>query len=64
MGHGDIAENKTRISLVIPKELKGYFMTIAEAEDRSLNYVIVKALQSYRDGDTGHKQQAVTNVTP
>ena len=56
MGHGDIAENKTRISLVIPKELKEYFSAIAEAEDRSLNYVIVKALQSYKDGDTGRKQ--------
>ena len=53
MGHGEISENKTRISLVIPKELKEYFKTLADAEDRSLNYVIVKALTDYKNSNKG-----------
>ena len=53
MGHGEISGNKTRISLVIPKELKEYFAKMAEAEDRSLNYVIVKALTDYKNSNKG-----------
>lgn len=40
MGHGQIAQDKTRISLVIPKELKEQLERAAAADQRSMsNYI-------------------------
>ena len=42
MGHGQIAQDKTRISLVIPKELKEQLERAAEADQRSMsNYIVM-----------------------
>lgn len=42
MGHGQIAEDKTRISLVIPRELKAAIEKAAAAEQRSMsNYIVM-----------------------
>lgn len=44
MGHGDIAQDKVRISLVIPKELKERLEAMAKAENRSTTNMIVTLL--------------------
>lgn len=49
MGHGDISDNKSRVSLILPKELKAYLQTIADEDDRSLNYVIEKILSEFME---------------
>ncbi len=49
MGHGDIAENKVRISLVLPKILKEDLKLMADYDKRSANNLIVKILEDYRD---------------
>ena len=42
MAHGQIAEDKTRISLVIPKELKEQLERAAAADQRSMsNYIVM-----------------------
>ena len=48
MAHGEIAENKVRMSLVISKTLKEDLSIIAEAEGRSLNNMISVILSNYR----------------
>lgn len=57
MGHGEIKNDKARISLVIPKDLKAEIDRRAKAEDRSMSYIIVailkKALSTGNNGDTG-----------
>lgn len=47
MAHGEIAQDKTRMSLVIPKELKGKLNSYAYQDGRSLNNLIVKVLTDY-----------------
>ena len=44
MAHGQIAEDKTRISLVIPRDLKAALETAAAAQQRSMSNYIVKIL--------------------
>lgn len=46
MGHGDIAQDKVRISLVIPKDLKEKLKRQAQEQDRSMSYYIVKILKN------------------
>ena len=46
MGHGDIAHDKVRISLVIPKDLKEELERLAKAEDRSMSNYIVTILKT------------------
>lgn len=42
MGHGQIAEDKTRISLVIPKKLKAELEAAAADQQRSMsNYIVM-----------------------
>lgn len=47
MPHGQIAEDKIRIGLVLPKDLKKNLSIIAEADERSLNAMICRILASY-----------------
>ena len=47
MGHGEIHKDKTRVSLILPKTLKDYLQSLADADDRSLNYIIEKILSEY-----------------
>ena len=49
MAHGDIAENKIRISVVIPKDLKEDLKAMADEDKRSANNLIVKILTEYRE---------------
>lgn len=42
-----ISDNKTRCSLVIEKEDKAILEQIAKNKERSLNYVINKAIKAY-----------------
>ena len=49
MSHGDIAENKVRISLVLPKILKEDLKLMADEDDRSFNNMVVKILAEYRE---------------
>lgn len=49
MGHGEIAENKIRICLVITKELKQDLKAMADEDRRSVNNLIEKILTEYRD---------------
>ena len=44
MAHGQIAADKTRISLVIPKELKAALDAAAAADNRSTSNYIVTIL--------------------
>ena len=46
MGHGDIAQDKVRISLVIPKDLKEELERQAQAQDRSMSNYIVTLLKT------------------
>ena len=50
MGHGDIAQDKVRISLVIPKELKEELERQAQAQDRSMRNYVVTVLKSAVSG--------------
>ena len=45
--HGMIAEDKVRISLVIPKDLKEKLTAMAEREDRSFNSLVIRILTNY-----------------
>lgn len=47
MAHGEISENNTRLSLVIPKELKSKLTAYAYKDYRSLNNLVVKVLTDY-----------------
>lgn len=49
MGHGEIADDKTRIALLLPKKLKDDLKVMADEERRSVNNMIVKILLDYRD---------------
>ena len=49
MPHGQIADDKIRIGLVLPKELKRDLLVIANADDRSLNAMICRILAFYRN---------------
>lgn len=42
-----IASDKTRISLVIDKEDKTKLEEIAKADDRTLSYIVNKAIKEY-----------------
>ena len=42
-----ISENKERVSLVIDKEHKERLQKIADKEERSLNYIINRAIVEY-----------------
>ena len=46
MGHGDIAQDKVRISLVIPKDLKEELERQAQSQDRSMSNYIVMLLKT------------------
>lgn len=46
MGHGDIAQDKVRISLVIPKDLKEELERLAQSQDRSMSNYIVTILKT------------------
>lgn len=46
MGHGDIAQDKVRISLVIPRDLKEEIERQAQAQDRSMSNYIVTILKT------------------
>ena len=46
MGHGDIAQDKVRISLVIPKDLKEELERQAQSQDRSMSNYIVTILKT------------------
>lgn len=54
MGHGQIAQDKTRISLVMPKELKEQLERAAAADQRSMsNYIVMiltAAMQQQQQG--------------
>ena len=47
MGHGEIHKDKIRVSLILPKTLKDYLQSLADEDDRSLNYIIEKILGEY-----------------
>ena len=47
MATGQIAEDKTTISLVIPKQLKEELFEIAYKENRSASNLIVSLIQNY-----------------
>lgn len=47
MPHGQIADDKIRIGLVLPKDLKKNLMIIADADERSLNAMICRILARY-----------------
>ena len=49
MGHGEIADDKIRICLVLPKDLKKDLKVMADEEQRSVNNMIVKILTEYRE---------------
>ena len=49
MPHGQIADDKIRIGLVLPKDLKKDLTIIASADDRSLNAMICRILAFYRN---------------
>lgn len=44
---GNIGEDKTRIILTVPKDLKEILMEIAKDENRSLTNLIVTILKDY-----------------
>lgn len=44
MGHGQIAEGKVRVSVVMPKELREKLEQLAKADNRSVNNYIVTVL--------------------
>lgn len=44
---GNIGEDKTRIILTVPKDLKEVLMEIAKDENRSLTNLIVTILKDY-----------------
>lgn len=50
---GMIADDKMRMSLVIPRDLKPKLEAVAKAEDRSVNKIIVRAIEYYIET---HKQ--------
>lgn len=47
MGHGEISNEKSRVSLLLPTKMKEKLARMALAEDRSLNYIIVRILEQY-----------------
>lgn len=47
MAHGQIAKDKTTMSLVIPKDLKEELFQIASKENRSASNLIVSLVQNY-----------------
>lgn len=47
MGHGEIKDTKTRLSLVIPKALKAELDELAKQDGRTLSNLIVKVLTEY-----------------
>lgn len=53
MPHGQIAEDKTRLCVILPKQLKQDLQVIAEKENRSLNNLISVILTNYR-GNVGY----------
>lgn len=46
MAHGDIAQDKVRISLVIPRDLKEELERHAQSENRSMSNYIVAILKT------------------
>ena len=55
MTHGQIAADKTRISLVIPKELKAALDAAAAADNRSTSNYIVTILTAAMQQQQGSK---------
>lgn len=53
MGHGEIAEGKIRISLVLPKELKQDLKRMADEDQRSVTNLIIRILTEYRNEHLG-----------
>ena len=49
MGHGEISNEKSRVSLLLPTKMKEELARMALAEDRSLSYIIVRILEQYLD---------------
>lgn len=47
MAHGQIAKDKTTISLVIPKDLKEQIFQIASKQNRSASNLIVSIIDNY-----------------
>lgn len=47
MASGKLADNNTRYSLTIPKDLKTQLEMLAEKQNRSLNNLIVTVLKNY-----------------
>lgn len=47
MASGKLADNNTRYSLTIPKDLKAQLEMVAEKQNRSLNNLIVTILKNY-----------------
>jgi len=47
MAGGKLADNNTRYSLTIPKDLKTQLEMLAEKQNRSLNNLIVTILKNY-----------------
>lgn len=47
MASGKLADNNTRYSLTIPKDLKTQLEMLAEKQNRSLNNLIVTILKNY-----------------
>lgn len=52
MASGQIAETNTRMSLVIPKELKAELDAYAKTQDRSTNKIITYAIREYLNRHT------------
>ena len=58
MAHGQIAEDKTRISLVIPRDLKAALETAAAAQQRSMsNYIVTILTAAMQQQDQEQRQQ-------
>jgi metal-responsive CopG/Arc/MetJ family transcriptional regulator len=45
MGHGDLAQDKVRVCLVMPKDLKEELEKLSQAENRSMSNYIVTVLR-------------------
>ena len=56
MGHGEISNDKSRVSLLLPTKMKEELARMAIAEDRSLSYIIVRILEQYLDEKPNHKK--------
>lgn len=51
MAHGQIASDKDRVLVIVPKELKDWLRERAAVDNRSMSNYIVKILMEQKDKD-------------